>query len=76
MNRYLIEVEGRTITSALPEHEICELYRRARNQSKQIKILSELALISRVDVSDILLKNGFALQLVKRLNTRRKVECK
>lgn len=71
MNRYLIEVEGRVITSALPEHEICELYRRAKNQRKQIKILTELALISKADVNAILSKNGYVLEDV---NSKKKSE--
>lgn len=58
IDTYNIELESGTVVSALPEEEICELYRRAKNRKQQIKILSELALISKNDVNAVLHKHG------------------
>lgn len=58
IDTYNIELESGTVASALPEEEICELYRRAKNRKQQIKILSELALISKNDVNAVLHKHG------------------
>lgn len=61
MKTYLIEVKGRRIVSLVPEIEICGLYRKAQNHRQQIKILTELTLLSKADIVAILLKNGFDL---------------
>lgn len=58
IDTYNIELESGTVASALPEEEICELYRRAKNRKQQIKILSELALISKDNVNAVLYKHG------------------
>lgn len=66
MKTYLIKVKGRTIVSMVPEIEICGLYRTARNHRQQIKILTELTLLSKADIVAILLKNGFTLPQPKK----------
>lgn len=66
MKTYLIKVKGRTIVSMVPEIVICGLYRTARYHRQQIKILTELTLLSEADIVAILLKNGFTLPQPKK----------
>ena len=41
----------------MTENEICGSYRRAKNQTEQIKILTELTCKSRLEIIAILVKN-------------------
>lgn len=58
----------------MTEREICCMYRDARNQNTQLRILAELNDVSRNEVIRILVKNGERLpsrvinQLYKRLD--------
>lgn len=42
----------------MTESEICGSYRRAKNQTEQVKILTELTCKSRLEIIAILVRNG------------------
>lgn len=58
----------------MTEREICIMYREARNQNTQLRILAELNDVNRNEIMRILVKNGEKLpsrainQLYKRLD--------
>lgn len=59
----------------MSEHEICYMYRKARNRVTQLQVLAELNSTNKYEIIRILVKNGELLpdrvtrQLYKRLDT-------
>lgn len=52
--------------------EICTMYRQAADKKAQVKIISELYLISRAEVCEILLEGGAADEYINSILHRRK----
>lgn len=56
----------------MTEHEICYMYRKARNQVTQLQVLAELNDTGRYEIIRILVKNGEQLpdRVIKQLYRR------
>ena len=72
MKRERLKKRGDKPLSNTEKGEICAMYRQALDKKAQIKILSELYLISRLEVCDILLNAGFNDRYITRELERKK----